>query len=893
MMATDATDTSRRRGRVPARLSAAQARAGLAANIVAVVIVAVAVLLTAAVPVLANSAATRQLRADVVTADRAADVVVTVPYEGGSGNFALAPDTADSARYVRDEVEEGMPRELTAVLEPPITTLVGPELKAGVVDGTPVRVRFAYVDHGETAAVDWVDGRPPAATGTAADVARTNQKLPVEVGVSESAATALGVTPGDRLPVQDLDGAPLEVTVTGVFAPHRGAEAAVDAIPTLLEPRESHGAEPQTSVALLTTDESVPAARLALFPGDMTRAIVYRTDVRAITAGNAEPASVAARGLASGKEVFDIVGASASVSTRLDTILDASLSRASTATAQASVLLICLVVLIALTQVLSARALVDQRASVIAQVRTRGASVVSVGLSLLAESAIVTALGAGLGLAAQAIAAPGRPTWWWVVPTLLMSLIAAPLLGARAAWQRRRPRSSHDLRRITREVLLVLAAIGSAATLRSRGTAASSNSVAADLLVLAAPTLCALAVGAGVARLMPTVSRWLRDAASRGSAAGTLVAFSRASATTTAVLALVLAAGTIALSASVASTVRDGRLDAAHDNVGADAIATATYLSGLPPEVAGLPVQGVTTASASDIGAGYLAGGPRSQTVTIVAVDAAALASVVAALPGGHPDPWRTLATAPEGEPIAMLETADLTHVDHGVITFARESAQVTSVGTAPDLPGAAIAGERLVIVDREALEAVTGESYPITAAWAVGPEAVTALTRAVGDADAEVVTRDEWIERVGSEPLAGALSWLFAATVVVALAFAVLAVALLATSGNAQRRHAMARLRVVGMSAARVSRVSRLEVLIPVALVSLFGVLGGIAVARLTIEALGLGAITRQAHAPQPEFAWWALAVPLLLAATAWVAVGLAVRFGRSRRLSEVMRTS
>ena len=892
---------------VPFRLLAAQSRASAASLAVSTLIVTGAVFVTAAVPVLGEDAATRQVQQDVASAGRLSDVVVSVPLSSGGGglDFNLIPDTADSAAYVAERIEAGMPPDLRAVLEDPITTLVGPQLKMGAIDGVPARLRFAYVAVGDGPHVDWVEGRAPQSTGTAVDFVRLQQKLPVEVGLSTDVAEAIGASVGDELPTLDPDEVLLDVVVTGIFKPQTPGDPAFSTVPTLLKPNMTYGAEHQLAIAGLVTAESLPHARLAVFPKAMDRTYTYHANAHAINAGNAKEVATTAKGIASGKQTFEIVGADPQVTTQLDKVIAQSLARTSAAQTQASVLLVALIILIALTQFLAATVLTERRGRVLGLLRIRGGSGPSVGAALAVEAAVVTTIGVGIGLAAQQALAPGDVAWGWVLPSVIVSLCASPVLGMRAAMRKRVPpparskrrnaRGTAQLRRVTAEIVVVLAAIVSFLALRSRGAGESEGALAADVLVLAAPALCAVAVGVVLARLMPLLGRWLRAGATRLKAPDSLVAAARLRAAIAPTLALVLAGAIVALAASTSVTVTRGLEAAAWDVVGADAVATASLTTGLPAGVGNLDAPGVTTATASDLGIGHLAGGTRSQPVTVIAVDAAALAKLEQSVPGGAPDRWQELAdaTVNASGALPMLQTADLQQVKAGTLSWGRSAVSVASIGLAPDLPGEAIAGDHVVVVDSADLAPVAKDPFPVTTVWALGEGAGDALTQAVAGTDTTVTTRQGWRDAVLAAPITEALTGLIVAAALVALIAAALGLLLVVAAGTSERRVAMGRLRVIGFSTASVGRVARIHETLPVVLSALVGVGTGLVLTQLLAGALELNIVTGQPQAPEVEFAWWTLALPLVLGALAWLAVGAGVRFGRAIKLGDVMRAN
>jgi len=876
------------------RLIAQQARAGVAVLVVSAVVVAVAVFLAAALPVAVDGVTTRQVQHDVV----GSAVRVYAPLNAGESMAGPALDSADDAQWVGSRIEAGMPPDLRSVLDDQVTTILSPQLNMGTVDSVPARLRFAYVAIGDGPELTWVEGRPPLATGTRLDFVKNPVKMPVEVGLTAAVADALHVGVGDALPVVDQDEVALDVTVVGVFKAADPRDFAT--VPTLLEAQVTAGADPQLAATALVTAESLPFARLAVSPLAMERVYTYDVLPSELNAANAEAVATQARGLASGKQTFEIVGVSTTVMTKLDTVIDLSLDRSGAAATQASVFLVSLIALVALTQVLAATVIIDRRSRVLGLMRTRGASRRGTGLGLLAEAAVVTGIGAVLGLATQAVLVPGAVAWAWVAIPIAVSLLAAPVLGMRAVALRHAPPPAlsrrrialqgTDLRRITVEAVVIIAAIAALLALRSRGAGSSQGSVGADVVVLAAPALGALGVGVVLARLLPYISRWLRAIAGKASGPAALVAAARLKAAIAPTLAMVLAGAVVALAGSTAATVSRGLEDASWDVVGADAVAQSSLITGLPVG----HVDGVTSATATDAGVGHLAGGPRSQAVTVVIVDAERLAVLEELVPGGTPEPWRELAAAPVGNngAVPMLMSADLNQVESGTLAWNRLASPVTSIGAAPDLPGQQIAGSAVVVMDRGTLERAVPNDYLATVVWAMGADSGEVLRTAYGEG-ATVTTRTGWHAEALATPVTTGLTTLYWGAAVVAVAAAALAVALVVAAGAGERRAAMGRLRVIGLSTRGVGHVARAQETLPVVISGAVGVATGMALTWLLTGALGLNLATGQDQPPAPVSAWWTALFPLVIGAFAWLAVGVGVRFGRALRLGEVMRTN
>ena len=201
--------------------------------------------------------------------------------------------------------------------------------------------------------------------------------------------------------------------------------------------------------------------------------------------------------------------------------------------------------------------------------------------------------------------------------------------------------------RVTLEITLGVAAVASLLALRARGIGASEGSLAADALVLAAPALCALAVGAVVARVLPWLVRTTRNVASRARSAAPMLAASQVKANVAATLAFVVAASVVGMAASTAATVSAGQERASWEAIGGDALAVAGFPDPLPDAVSGLPANGSDVALAWVNDVASIEDEKGNHSVRVVAVDAAALAALTAQIPGGDPAPWLKLAAKP------------------------------------------------------------------------------------------------------------------------------------------------------------------------------------------------------------------------------------------------------
>ena len=102
---------------------------------------------------------------------------------------------------------------------------------------------------------------------------------PVQVGLSEQAAAALGLAPGDRFGPEDESVPQVDVRVSGIYSPDDPDDPAWDGRARAAQPggRHSDGVE-RTSAAALVSPESLPDLRLAVPSDDLTQRIVFLPD---------------------------------------------------------------------------------------------------------------------------------------------------------------------------------------------------------------------------------------------------------------------------------------------------------------------------------------------------------------------------------------------------------------------------------------------------------------------------------------------------------------------------------------------------------------------------------------------------------------------------------------
>src|SRR6478736_3010911 len=200
------------------------------------VVVALTVALTAAVEPLGERTADRAIAATVRDAGSRGDVVATAPreYDDPTGS-KREPRSDEELRHDAEYAHYVLPRRLKAVLRPGVATLTSPSLH--LLDDGPGRyLRLVYVDTPQgPPGVAYASGRAP---GASVGPSRASQTVhtdagpwPVQVALSQAAASALGLAPGDRLPAEDDQHRPVSIVVSGVFAPNDAHAAAWQVTP--------------------------------------------------------------------------------------------------------------------------------------------------------------------------------------------------------------------------------------------------------------------------------------------------------------------------------------------------------------------------------------------------------------------------------------------------------------------------------------------------------------------------------------------------------------------------------------------------------------------------------------------------------------------------------------
>lgn len=849
------------------------------------VVVTIATLLASAIAPLTLRTSDRAVGAAVREAGARSSVVATTSDQGDDGGRVRDPGSAAAVRARAEDARRKMAPALARVVRPSVTSLTTPELQ--LLDAGPGRyLRLAYVTGPRaTPDVRFVDGGPPKPGVPAAQADESvevgDDPWPVQVAISQDAATALSVGTGDRLPTEDTFHRAVAVTISGVFVPVDAADPAWAQVPELLRPIVGSSDTPRTTVAAMASADSLPDLRLAVPEDDLTSHVTFAPVPSRVrwqqsdAVARAVVALQASVGRSSGLPSWD---------SQLDQVLDDARSQVSAARGQASVLVTGLLVSAALVLVLAAGLLTRRRAGATVVVRERGASLPGIFVETLVESAAVAALGSALGvLLTRALV--GDVGWLWVLPVLVVAVAAPPVLAtvgaARSGDRRRAPanRSARDLaqrvlrtRRLLLEGTVVAVAAVAVVALRQRGVVDGAGAAASSAL-----TWWSVAGGLVVVRLLPLAMRPLMAAARRGVGVVRLVATARTSQATTSALSLlvlVVIMAQLTIGTSLFATERNGQADGAWASVGSDArleVQPDVSVTTIVDRVSEAPdVSAVVAARVED--------GVRVSTdaqvteVRLVVVDATAFRRLLARTP--LPD-VRQLSrlrprTSDDGTVRALATGGGRALLDGGRLRWDETLVPLRVVGTAPRVGG--IRGP-VVVVDAAAF-AATGAVAPPGTVWATGAGAGRALRAAAGSTG-DVDTLVGVLDARRSAPLAAGLDHLALAAAGLLLALAIVSVLLAAAADGPSRRESLARLRSLGLRHADSRRLLVAELAGPVVVGAVGGAVIGLGAALATFDALALELVTGQTASPSPAIPWWT-AVPVVVVVAAVTALGL-----------------
>ncbi|WP_297084050.1 FtsX-like permease family protein, partial [uncultured Demequina sp.] len=759
---------------------------------------------------------------------------------------------------------------------------------------------------------------PNAGIGVVASLGDNGESVYVEPEVIEIALTRPVASPlefdlDDVIMLEDVTGARIALRITGIVEPEDPQAEVWSRFPDAVSPAVvDNPSRPlfrrgTVLVQAATLDEL--ASRLGTaFPGTIELSVSPET----LTLDSARTLASSMRDLTGSS---DLIGPEADVTVQvasgLGPALDAYPARARAALAQMSVVVAGVIAVGAVVIALMSRLLVSRRERDIALERARGASVASVALRMVIESALVTGVGLASGYAA-ARAAVG-PVAAGNLQALLVAgvaVIAAPVLAvamARGSWtgrrepanrqDRARKRRARAARRLTLEALAVVLGVLAVVTLRGRGVL-QTQTEGIDPFLAAAPVLVALAIVVIVVRLYPLPMAVIQALArrTRGVSGAITLAKAREPIPVLPLLALTLAIAVAVSSGLLVGTVREGQEQAAWERVGGQVRIDAPVDDATVDDLAS---QGLETSIV------------YTRVFTNLTLGSETLESSLVAFDEAYPDivdqagivdaaELRELhaleAQRADGDPVPVLASPELAALeipgDRSQIYIGREHIPVEIVGIATATPDGWMDGP-FVMAPLEGLETFEYDTpWTPNLAFVGGDGAEEAVTSTPSIPADAVTTREGWLEAVRGSALIGGVEALMALAVATVGALAAVALLITVMQGVRERGRALAMLRTQGMGAAYGWWLALAE-LGPLTAAAVVGGAGaGLAILALLGGALGLEVLAGGLAAPA------LVASPLFIAAVAGgvvalllLAVTTEVIAHRRERLSDVLR--
>jgi putative ABC transport system permease protein len=581
--------------------------------------------------------------------------------------------------------------------------------------------------------------------------------------------------------------------------------------------------------------------------------------------------------------------------------------------AQAAVTTVLLLLFVSLTVVgaavilLAARMIVSRRAEELAMLQGRGGSLRQIAAAV-ARGVLIAAVPAalaGAGLAIAVIPGDGRgagswPTGWWLAGFALAAALAGPPLIA--AWQHRKPAPARNQARITAagggrsrtawrrpvaEVTAIAASVAGLIVLHDEGVPTPGTSGGGINLYLAVtPVLVAIPVVLVMLRVYPLAVRGLLTLSARRAGATGFVALTGAARSSlTEVLpafGLVLALSLATFAGMLSEGIARGEVAASWQATGADALITAGPSAGpvSPAAVRAVAaVRGVRRATA--IWTTTWAA-PSGQPLTVVAVDPAGYAAVVADTP--FPAFPATLIRAssaavpvlasPSAAALLGPGAARLTGQAMGPVTV-RVAGTLSSTPAWPE-------GGAFVVMPLPARPGPLGSPAPNTVLVTGSSIDQAQLSAVAGKliADSSVLFRAAVLTSLRHSALQHGATLIITLTIATAAAFGLFIVVLGVALGSGERELTLARLAVMGHE--RGTWLVMAEALPAVIATAAAGAACAVALPRAIGSSVDLSAFTGSSAPVQFQFDAAALALP----AAAIGVLAVAALAGQARAL-------
>lgn len=751
--------------------------------------------------------------------------------ELGSADPLAATDDAITA--IPDRLPEPL-RALTGEPEWVVRAATSDAEIVGAVD-PPRFIADLAVSPGFTDRVAYVSGVEPAPRPQ-------GDAGPLPVSLSRAAADALSIEVGD-----EFVGEWGSLRVSGIYEPRDPDAGFWGQAPDLAEPSISAlpGVVPTVHAPAVIAAGSVSGLADSFRNGQLVAWIPI--DTSRVRYSDAPTITMQARAAFAADVRLPAEGVLA-VNSRFADAVDVIVARVVTASALLALSLSGLGGVLLAVFAMGVAAIVARRRALIDLATARGASGLQVRAAAAIEGLVIAlptaalALGAAVALIPDAAGPEG-----WTLPVAVALAVPALFAGIAVppAVRRSRPRTRG---RLALEIAVVALAGVAVFLLFRRGIGdAGASPAGVDPLLALAPVLLAAAVCVVTLRLLPAVLGLLLRRVRRGDGAGSLVGASyavRAPALgVAATFALILGVTVVVFSAVMGSTIRDGVLTGAREQVGADVQVSAAALD---PALAGEveKAAGVAAASAvQDIPGAKVKDVIRTTGVNVIVADTVALHAVRPDLP---------VLTRASGASAPVAISTDLDgRLDLDSLALSDARVDVVASISPSALPGAT---RNVVLIDvRDAAELGRGDFRPqhllVALDGSVPPAAATtAIERIVGEArsdttrgDVSVVSAEQIRENLRSSPVIGGLERIQGVAAGAALLLAIAALVLATASARRRRTHLLAVLGAIGADRRQQRRALAWQFAPGVIAALLVGILLGLALPYVVTAAVDL----------------------------------------------------
>ena len=579
-------------------------------------------------------------------------------------------------------------------------------------------------------------------------------------------------------------------------------------------------------------------------------------------------------------------------------------------------LFVSLIVVGAAVILLAARMIVARRDVELTMLRARGGSLRQVA-ALLARAAVLATgpaavLGAALAIALFSGGAGSSSSGWPLAGIAVLAALAGPPLVA--VWRYRRPvpasnparitsaeagRPARAWRRPVAEVTAIAASVAGLVVLRNQGVPAGGG---VDLYLTLTPVLVAIPVVVVMLRLYPLAVHALLAASARGAGATGFVALSRAARSSLIgvlpAFALVLALSLATFAGMVSNGVARGEVAASWHTTGADVLIGPGAYS---PPVSSAAVQAIAAVRGVRHATPVWSTNwvtPFGQPITVVAVDPASYAAVVAGTP--YPAfPAAKIGTAPGGPLGATVPVLASPSAAAILGTGATQLTTLTAMGplkvrvagtlsSTPAQPG----GGAFVVMPLQTLPGPAGQPLP-TMVLVTGSAIDHAQLSAVAEKvipDSILTFRTAVLASLASSPLQHGAGLIIALTIVTAAAFGLFIVILGLALGSAERELTLARLTVMGHEQA--GRLILAEAMPAVLAAVVAGAVCAVALPHVVGSSIDLSAFTGTSAPVQFQPDVLALALPAaVIVVLALAALTAEARAMRRRGITGILR--